>query len=97
MPPKRRMSSSSSSVLIDRIAPVRPAVLEAAEDPDAEQARLEAELGALCGAFPAAEQMKIDDIIEPAATRPRLIQALERALTHRTQAPMPATRWGILP
>ena len=73
------------------------AVLEAAEDPDAEQARLEAELGALCGAFPAAEQMKIDDIIEPAATRPRLIQALERALTHRTQAPMPATRWGILP
>ena len=73
------------------------ALLEAADDPAAEQARLEAELGALCGAFPAAEQMKIDDIIEPAATRPRLIQALERALTHRTQAPVPATRWGILP
>ena len=73
------------------------ALLEAADDPEAEQARLEAELGALCGAFPAAEQMKIDDIIEPAATRPRLIQALERALTHRTQAPVPATRWGILP
>jgi len=73
------------------------ALLEAADDPAAEQARLEAELGELCGAFPAAEQMKIDDIIEPAATRPRLIQALERALTRRTQAPTPATRWGILP
>jgi acetyl-CoA carboxylase carboxyltransferase component len=72
-------------------------VLEAADDPDAEQARLEAELGALCGAFPAAEQMKIDDIIEPADTRPRLIQALERALSHRAQAPIPATRWGFLP
>ena len=72
-------------------------VLEAADDRDTEQARLEAELGALCGAFPAAEQMKIDDIIEPAATRPRLIQALERALTHRSQAPEPAMRWGFLP
>ncbi len=73
------------------------AVLEAAEDEAAEQARLEAELGALCGAFPAAEQMKIDDIIEPAETRPRLIQALERALTHRAKAPEPAKRWGFLP
>ncbi len=72
-------------------------VLESADDPAAEQARLEAELGALCGAYPAAEQMKIDDIIEPAATRPRLIQALERALSHRAQAPEPATRWGFLP
>ena len=72
-------------------------VLEAAADREAEQARLEAELGALCGAFPAAEQVKIDDIIEPADTRPRLIRALERALTHRSQAPVPATRWGFLP
>jgi acetyl-CoA carboxylase carboxyltransferase component len=72
-------------------------VLDAADDRAAEQARLEAELGALCGAFPAAEQMKIDDIIEPGETRPRLIKALERALTHRAQAPMPATRTGFLP
>jgi acetyl-CoA carboxylase carboxyltransferase component len=72
-------------------------VLDAADDRAAEQARLEAELGALCGAFPAAEQMKIDDIIEPGETRPRLIKALERALTHRAQAPMPTTRTGFLP
>ena len=73
------------------------AVLDAADDREAEQARLEAELGALCGAFPAAEQMKIDDIIEPGETRPRLIRALERALTQRAQAPVPATRTGFLP
>ena len=72
-------------------------VLEAADDPAAEQARLEAELGALCGAFPAAEQVKIDDIIEPRETRPRLIQALERALSHRAQAPVPCLRTGFLP
>jgi acetyl-CoA carboxylase carboxyltransferase component len=73
------------------------AVLAAAADPATEQARLEAELGALCGAFPSAEQFKIDDIIEPRETRPRLIQALERALSQRAQAPVPATRSGVLP
>ncbi len=72
-------------------------VLQAADDPAAEQARLEAELGALCGAFPAAEQVKIDDIIEPRETRPRLIQALERALSQRAQAPEPCLRSGFLP
>jgi acetyl-CoA carboxylase carboxyltransferase component len=73
------------------------AVLAAAADPATEQARLEAELGALCGAFPSAEQFKIDDIIEPRETRPRLILALERALSQRAQAPVPATRSGVLP
>ncbi|MDP6624195.1 MAG: carboxyl transferase domain-containing protein [Alphaproteobacteria bacterium] len=71
--------------------------LEAAEDPAALRAELEAAFGKLCGAFPAAEQMKIDDIIDPRETRPRLIAALERAL-HRRHAPAePAMRHGILP
>ena len=71
--------------------------LEAAEDPAALRAELEAAFGKLCGAFPAAEQMKIDDIIDPRETRPRLIAALERALHRRTAPAEPALRHGILP
>jgi acetyl-CoA carboxylase carboxyltransferase component len=73
------------------------AVLEAADDPVEVARQLEEELGALCGSFPAAEQMKIDDIIDPAESRPRLIQALERALARRARHPEPATRHGFLP
>ncbi len=71
--------------------------LEAAADPAALQAELEAAFSALCGAFPAAEQVKIDDIIDPAASRPRLIQALERALNQQQLPAAPATRHGVLP
>ena len=73
------------------------AELAAAADPAALQAELEAAFAALCGAFPAAEQMKIDDVIDPAESRPRLIAALERAL-HRRHAPAaPVKRHGVLP
>ncbi len=71
--------------------------LEAAEDPEALRAELEAAFGELCGSFHVAEQMKIDDIIDPRETRPRLIAALERAL-HRRHAPADvALRHGVLP
>ena len=45
----------------------------------------------------AAYRAVLESADDPAATRPRLIQALERALSHRAQVPEPATRWGFLP
>lgn len=71
--------------------------LEAADDPAALQAELEAAFSVLCGAFPAAEQMKIDDVIDPRETRPRLIAALNRALSRRDEPAGPAMRHGFLP
>ncbi len=71
--------------------------LEAAEDPAALQAELESKFTDLCGAFPAAEQVKIDDIIDPAETRPRLIAALDRALMRRHKPAGPVPRFGVMP
>ncbi|MCP3854245.1 MAG: acyl-CoA carboxylase subunit beta [Actinomycetia bacterium] len=71
--------------------------LEAADDPAALQAELEAAFSGLCGAFPAAEQVKIDDVIDPRETRPRLIAALDRSLSQRDEPAGPAMRHGFLP
>jgi acetyl-CoA carboxylase carboxyltransferase component len=71
--------------------------LEAAADPAALQAELESKFTDLCGAFPAAEQAKIDDIIDPAETRPRLIAALERVLMRRHKPAEPVARFGVMP
>ncbi|MDP6814217.1 MAG: carboxyl transferase domain-containing protein [Alphaproteobacteria bacterium] len=71
--------------------------LEAAADPAALQAELESQFTDLCGAFPAAEQVKIDDIIDPRETRPRLIAALERALARRRMPAEPVPRFGVMP
>ena len=43
----------------------------------------------------AAEHLHIDDIIDPAETRPRLIKALEQALTKRDQ--LPPKKHGVMP
>ena len=73
------------------------AELENADDPDALYERLVREYGRLCGAWPAAEAMKIDDVIDPAETRPRLVEALDRAELRRTEAPAPTLRHGVMP
>ena len=73
------------------------AEIAAAEDPDAFYDGLVREYGRLCGAWPAAEAMKIDDVIDPAETRPRLIEALDRAEMRRTEAPGPTMRHGVMP
>lgn len=73
------------------------AEIKASADPEALRRQLEAEFSELCGAFPAAEQMKVDEVIDPRETRPRLIEALERALTRRSEPPRPVTRHGVLP
>ncbi|MCP5025884.1 MAG: hypothetical protein GY929_06325 [Actinomycetia bacterium] len=71
--------------------------LEAAEDPAALQAELESAFSHLLGAFHVAEQVKIDDVIDPRETRPRLIAALHRALNRRDEPASPAWRHGFLP
>lgn len=71
--------------------------LEASDDPAARHAELVAEYTDICGAIPAAGQMKVDDVIDPLESRPRLIMALERALNARTEAPAPTLRHGVLP
>ncbi|MDF1719420.1 MAG: carboxyl transferase domain-containing protein [Minwuia sp.] len=71
--------------------------LEASADPATRHAELVAEYRDICGAIPAAGQMKIDDVIDPLESRPRLILALERALNARTEAPSPTLRHGVLP
>jgi len=73
------------------------AELAASDDPEKLHADLVAEYQVLCGAIPAAAQMKVDDVIDPRETRQRLIRALERALNRRTEAPSPTMRWGVLP
>ncbi|WP_416898470.1 MAG: acyl-CoA carboxylase subunit beta [Minwuia sp.] len=73
------------------------AELAASEDPKKLHADLTAEYQRLCGAIPAAAMMKVDDVIDPRETRPRLIRALERALNRRAEAPSPTLRHGVLP
>lgn len=73
------------------------AQLAAAEDPKALHARLVAEYQRLCGAVPAAARMKVDDVIDPRETRPKLIRALERALSRRSEPAAPTRRHGVLP
>ena len=73
------------------------AEFEASEDPERLHADLVREYGALCGAFPAAERMKVDDIIDPGETRSRIAEALERALQRRTRPAKPTLRHGVMP
>ena len=49
------------------------------------------------GPYPAAGIMNIDDVVAPAETRDRLIQALETSMARRTEAPMPTQRCGVMP
>ncbi|WP_417517674.1 acyl-CoA carboxylase subunit beta [Minwuia sp.] len=73
------------------------AELAASDEPEKLHADLVAEYQVLCGAMPAAAMMKVDDVIDPRETRPRLIRALERALNRRTEAASPTLRHGVMP
>lgn len=71
--------------------------LDASDDPKKLHAELMAEYKDVCGAIPAAGQMKVDDVIDPRETRLRLIRALERSLSRRTEPPTQTVRHGVLP
>ena len=73
------------------------AEIRAAPDPEAFRKQLEDEFKVLCGAFPAAEIMSIDEVIDPRETRPRLIEALERAIKRRSKSAQPTVRHGVMP
>lgn len=65
---------------------------EAGEDVDAMRARLVAEMRADVTPFGGAESFGLDDIIDPRETRPRLIEALERAPSRRDISMPPKIR-----
>jgi acetyl-CoA carboxylase carboxyltransferase component len=48
--------------------------IEAAADPLAERARIEQRVRALCSPFRSAEAFVVEDIIDPAQTRARLVE-----------------------
>ncbi len=73
------------------------AELEAAQDPQALARDLEAAYKKYEGPYPAAATFNIDDVIDPRETRPRIIRALELALSRRTSPPTPALRHGVMP
>jgi len=71
--------------------------LDAAEDRDALYAELMKQYQTFGGPYPAAGVMNIDDVIAPAETRDRLIQALETSMARRTEPATPTMRAGVMP
>ena len=71
--------------------------LDEAEDRDALYAELMKQYQTFGGPYPAAGIMNIDDVVAPAETRDRLIQALETSMARRTQPASPTMRAGVMP
>ena len=70
--------------------------IQHAADPEAKRRELIAEYeGQFSNPYIAAERGFVDDVIEPADTRPRLIQALRMLQTKREQ--VPARKHGNIP
>lgn len=71
--------------------------LSGSEDREAVRRKLEEAYKEYCGAYPAAGIFNVDDVIDPRETRPRVIRALELALSRRAAPPSPAMRHGVMP
>ena len=70
--------------------------IEAADDPEAERARLIAEYNErFANPYIAAELGYVDDVIEPAQTRPKIIAALESLVNKRQD--LPPKKHGNIP
>lgn len=61
------------------------------------KAQLEQQFLEYCGPYPASDDFNVDDVIDPRETRPRLIEALELALSRRVEPAAPKWRHGVLP
>ena len=62
--------------------------IDEAADPDARRAELIADYKErFANPYTAAERGYVDDVIEPRRTRPALVEALQTALTKRTDTP----------
>jgi|YelNatPaOPRAMG01_1025707.scaffolds.fasta_scaffold24994_2 acetyl-CoA carboxylase carboxyltransferase component len=66
-------------------------------DPEAQRRKLEEAYREYCGAYSAAGTFNVDDVIDPRETRPRVIRALELALSRRSAPPTPVMRHGVMP
>jgi len=73
------------------------AELASAEDPETLKKQLEEAYKKYCGAYPAAAIFNVDDVIDPRETRPRIIRALDLALSRRSVPPSPVMRHGVMP
>jgi propionyl-CoA carboxylase beta chain len=71
--------------------------LEAADDPTRAEQELMDRYNRSAGAFHAAAQANIDDVIDPRETRARLAGTLSMARNRRSAPPMPASRRGVMP
>jgi acetyl-CoA carboxylase carboxyltransferase component len=71
--------------------------IEAAEDPAAREAELEAGLRAYASPFRSAEAFAVEDIIDPRETRPHLCRFIEIAQTRIKTDLGPMTRQGFCP
>lgn len=71
--------------------------LSRAADQEALRKKLEDTYKSYCGAYPAAASFNVDDVIDPRETRPRLIRALELAISRRSAPPSPVMRHGVMP
>ena len=71
--------------------------LEKAEDPEALKKELEEKFNKYSGPYPSAGAFNVDDVIDPRETRPRIIEALELALSRRVVPPQPVFRIGVMP
>jgi len=71
--------------------------LAQAEDPEALRRTLEETYREFCGPYPAAGIFNVDDVIDPRETRPRVVRALELALSRRAVPPSPSMRHGVMP
>jgi acetyl-CoA carboxylase carboxyltransferase component len=73
------------------------AELAAAKNPETLKKQLEEAYKKYCGAYPAAAIFNVDDVIDPRETRPRIIRALDLALSRRSVPPSPVMRHGVMP
>jgi acetyl-CoA carboxylase carboxyltransferase component len=71
--------------------------IEAAADPAAREAEIEAELTALCSPFRMAEAFAVEDIIDPRETRPYLCAFIETAYSTLPTRLGPKARYGVRP
>ena len=73
------------------------AELATSKDPEALKKQLEEAYKKYCGAYPAAAIFNVDDVIDPRETRPRIIRAVDLALSRRSVPPSPVMRHGVMP
>ncbi len=79
------------------IASAHAKEIEEADNPEAKIKELLDLYNQYTGVYPAAGTFNIDDVIDPRATRPTIINALELSMGRRSAPPSPVLKYGIMP